>query len=203
MVLVTAIVIMALQQGATVHESNRHEEDEARPVGVAVSNRNGNVRAASVESAAFVERRTGVLRSGEIWLNRLIDAGLRRSQTFATLTASIEAHRAIVYVESRDASRANFKGAVPTSVVRTPDGTRYLRVWVLRGRAPDDMIATIGHELQHVVELLEIDDGDVASGFPVTTTVAFDPRTGRRTYETDAAIQVGVAVRRELRAGRR
>ncbi len=127
-----------------------------------------------------------MVRSHEKWLTRLIDDGLRRSATFAALVATIDGYRAIVYVEPRTTMKGNLTGAVPVHVVRAPGGTRSLRVWVLQRRSPNEVIATMGHELQHVIELLESGADEGASVPPSTTTTALDPATGCRTFETDA-----------------
>jgi hypothetical protein len=143
------------------------------------------------------------VRSVQKWLNQLIDDGMRRSPTFARLVTTIAAHRAIAYVEPRDALKGGLTGAVPAAVVHAPDGTLYVRVWLLRGRAPDEMIETIGHELQHVIELIENESDDSGNDDHSNTSRSRDPATGLWMIETDAARHAGQAVHLELLARNR
>ncbi len=159
-------VVIALQLGLTALEVQDYADAQAAAALPAPSPNQPSPRVAPCEFAS----RSVALRSVEKWMNRLIDDGLRRSPTFARLAGSIEKHRAIVYVEPRNALKAGLLGAVPPLVTRTPDGIRYMRVWVLQGRQPDEMIETIGHELQHVLELLETEGTGDASDARLNTS---------------------------------
>jgi len=194
MMLAVIMTIVALQAGLAIHYSRVYADAESTRFGLSASR---SSRCALGLDESIVRRRIAV-RSVEKWLNRLIEDGIRRSATVTALVATIATHRAIVYIEPRDSLSGGLTGAVPAVVVRAPDGTRYARVWLLRGRAPDEMIEVIAHELQHVIELLEIEAGERSSKDQRQTTSFPRFPTGFRMIETDAARGVGEATHREL-----
>lgn len=127
-------------------------------------------------------------------LATLIQEAAARSRTFRGLVEAIENSDGIVYVEDGKCGRgvrACLKG------VTVAGAHRILRVRVDTNKPDWDLMGSIGHELQHAVEVL---------GNPnVTSTTAmywFYQREGRRVpcgFETDAAIRAGEQVRREVR----
>ena len=138
------------------------------------------------------------VRSAEKWLNNLIRDARQRSPTFAELALAIEAQRTIVYVEPRHELQAGLVGAVPKEIFHAPDGTRYARIWLLQGRPPDEMIRTIGHELQHVLEHVQPELDATTSRDRPKGTRWQDPLTGLWIVETEAARHVSEAIHREL-----
>ena len=119
-------------------------------------------------------------------LAALVRAGLERSPTFRELYVAIAQRNGIVHVMWDWNLSAAHVGAVPNHMTRTLDGTSYVRVLLRRATSEDALIATIAHELRHVIEML---DGIITPAAPVS--------------ETGAAIETGAAVRRELVAARR
>ena len=129
----------------------------------------------------------------------LIDGAIDRSHAFRRLVDTIETSDAIVYVEDGEC-RHKRRGCLVAVTRAVPRRIFWVQVDA-RHREPDDVAATIGHELQHVLE--------VVSSPTVTdnaTLFLFYDRDGPRpnSFETEAAIQAGDAVRAELRraAGR-
>lgn len=130
----------------------------------------------------------------------LMEAGLQRSAILRALVDRVEAGHVIVYVGMEPALGRGLSG----SVVFAGDGGRfrYLRAKLNPEGTPEQIIAALAHELQHVVEV--IDSPQVRSE---TSLMSLYRRIGRRSrtptrlaWDTDAARQVTDNVRRELAA---
>lgn len=93
------------------------------------------------------ERRVRALTSH---LQRALAAGLQRSPTFLAMLRALEDSDVIVQIiESRLPSST--QGRILMG--RVTEHIRYLRIEVGYNRAGDDLIALIGHELRHAVEI--------------------------------------------------
>jgi hypothetical protein len=137
------------------------------------------------------------VRSTSAKLGPLIDDGIGRSKTFANLVTAIEATDGIVYVE---------EGGCPPGVaaclewrVTLAGAYRILFVRIPSGRAAIEVIASIGHELQHALEVLQNRslrrNSDIVLFYHTPGTIRGVPRAA----ETRAATTAGNAVLRELR----
>ena len=137
-------------------------------------------------------------------LTVLLRDGMTRSATFRALVNRIEASNLIVYVSLSPIMKASLAGKL-TWMTRAGD-FRYLRATINTEQNHDQMIATLAHELQHAVEVLEDDTvSDQRSlqelykriGRPshsgVTRWLGNDRRTGNR---------ISSAPRARLRRGR-
>lgn len=138
------------------------------------------------------------LRPQDDRLSRLLRDGSARSATLKALIDRIEASKVIVYVSINPMMRSNLAGML-TWMSRAGE-FRYLRVSINPDPTPDQMIATIAHELHHAVEV--IDDETVNDE---RSLVALYRRIGEQSglssptrWETAAAQRTGVQVRREL-----
>ena len=138
------------------------------------------------------------LRPQDDRLTALIRAGSERSATFKSLIDRIEASRVIVYVAINPLMKPNLSGML--TWMTKAGGYRYVRISISNDLAPDQMIATIGHELQHAVEVIE--DEAVRSE---ESLAALYRRIGQQSgnaspsrWETDAAQRTGFVVRKEL-----
>lgn len=91
------------------------------------------------------------VRTTDKVIARLIEEGQRRSVTFADLVAAVNATDVIVYVQRVD----NLPPVVGAQLVLVPVSTpqRYLRVQVRSTLPPTEIIALIGHELRHALEV--------------------------------------------------
>jgi len=145
--------------------------------------------------ADVIEAPTRHIRTTDPKLRDLLRRGFRQSSTFAGLMKRLQRTDVIVYVE--DVPR--LPGALEGRLMMLPraSGFRYVRIQLSLRGLPDDAIATLGHELQHAVE--------VADALDVTDTVALEKlyqrigmRSGPRIYDTIAAQDAGRTVRREL-----
>jgi hypothetical protein len=135
------------------------------------------------------------VRSSQAGLTASIARANLQSQTFKFLTDTVKASDGIVYIEPGVCRRG--VAACLTDVTIAGD-KRILWVRVDARRADIDLIASIGHELRHAVEVL---------GNPTIRTNAamylFYVREGIvrgwGAFETAAAVEAGSAVREELR----
>lgn len=77
---------------------------------------------------------------------------------------------------------------------------RVLRV-VVSGKADDRVIATVGHELRHALEVLELSNArSEAEVDALYNRIGW--RTSGHTVETQAALDAGIAIARELRTAK-
>jgi hypothetical protein len=134
------------------------------------------------------------VRSTDPVIASLITRGREESPTFQRLVQIVHVSNGIVYVE-RGECRGGVLGCLKG--ITASGSRRIVRLTIALGRRDADIIATIGHELQHAVEVLS--DPAVVS----TATIylfyrraGMDGRTGR--FETAAAIAAGDAVRADL-----
>ena len=134
------------------------------------------------------------VRSSHAYLRAMISEAGLRSPTFRGIVAQIEATDGIVYVE-HGACKQNVHACLAMDVT-TAGNFRMLRV-IVDARQPDwDVMASIGHELRHALEVLEnrgIVDNARMYLFYAETRDAKD-----RPFETRAATDAGFAVRREV-----
>jgi hypothetical protein len=148
------------------------------------------VVAASVDAPA-----TGRVRSTTAVIGRVLKEASDRSRTFRRLVETINASDGTVYVEEGKCRYA-FRACLVT--VTTANAHRYLWVKVDTRTAESDLMGSIGHELQHAIEVLS--DRTVTSGFAM---YYFYLGEGSHSiglaFETDAAIEAGEAVRAEVR----
>ena len=130
----------------------------------------------------------------------MMAAGVARSASFRTLVDRIEASDVFVYVGMSPLLKSNMAGRL--TWMTKAGGYRYLRAAISTGLLPDQIIASLAHELQHVVEV--IDESDVIDEPSLETLYK---RIGRRSqagvtaaWETVAAQEAAIRVRRELNA---
>ncbi len=136
------------------------------------------------------------VRARDARIAALIEDGARRSPLFRSLLEIIEQSSAIVYVESRMLPAA-LAGRLTLAGSGGP--WRYVRIEIECRRSLDSQIATLGHELQHAVEVAEeraIVDQHSLQALYGRIGFAIDHR-GRQ-FESHAAREAGDQVRREL-----
>jgi hypothetical protein len=134
------------------------------------------------------------VRSSHPYIRAMIDEATRRSATFRGLVTSIEATNGIVYVENGTCLHTD--GACLSINLTQAGDYRFLRV-IVDARRPDwDVMASIGHELMHALEVLR------DPGLKDTASVYGFYAQGRqgvpRPFETKEAIDAGNAVRRDV-----
>jgi hypothetical protein len=133
------------------------------------------------------------VRSGHPYVRAMIMEAQVRSVTFRSLVRAIEGTNGIVYVEE-GACRHGVNSCL-SLVVTASGGYRILRVVIDARRQDWDVMSSIGHELQHALEVLR--QPGVQTGAQVF--FAFY-QAGKERFETGEALRVGLAVRREIEA---
>ena len=122
--------------------------------------------------------------------------GIERSPTFRQRLAEVEATDGLVYVEEGTCGNNSVAAClVPRLVVAGP--SRLLRIFVdLRKATGCRLVATIGHELQHAVEVLH--DPSVRSGDAMYFLFARIGPVSSGPFETTAAKRTTLRIDREV-----
>jgi hypothetical protein len=124
-----------------------------------------------------------------------IQTGLEQSRTFKRLVDAIDRTDGIVYV-ARGTCGHEVRACLVLEV--TPSGpNRLLRILVDARKVDSDLIGSIGHELQHAVEVLS--EPRVTNNLAIYNFYQRVAPTHKGTFETEAAIQAGLNVLAELR----
>jgi hypothetical protein len=126
----------------------------------------------------------------------LLAEGARRSPTFAALVRAVERTDVIAYVEAARDLPASLAGRM--FIVPSTGSQRFVRIQVRLDARTDEIIATIGHELRHVLEVAaDLDVRDVQALADLYKRIG-TPASGGRGYDTAAAQDAGRTVRSEL-----
>jgi hypothetical protein len=147
-------------------------------------------------AAAAVPR----LRGTSTKETRLIEYLLAHSATARALAEELESSDLIIYVELT-ASEAG--GHAATRFVVATDSYRFLRIVVGAMTHPADRAALLAHELQHAVEIARAREVRDDEGVRRLYRRIGDDRAARHSFETTAAREIGLRVRRELIRGLR
>jgi len=134
------------------------------------------------------------VRSSNPAIAALLSEASSRSATFRGLVGNIEGTDGIVYVE-QGRCRHGVRACLSLSI--TPAGSfRILRVLIDMATDVFELMATIGHELRHALEILA--EPSVRTAEQAYMFYAREAATSRDVFETRAAIQAGFAVEQEL-----
>jgi hypothetical protein len=151
-------------------------------------------RRAAVESVPLVR-----LKPADPEIRRLMADGYGRSATFRALVDRVHQSAAMVVVQFGLCANGRFRSCVTN--VGGDSRMRHIRIKVNTRTTDDRLIATIAHELQHAVEILE----DTAA-IDAESALALYRRIGTGTCrdglseacETNAALAIERAVLNEL-----
>ena len=136
-----------------------------------------------------------ILRPMHERVEMLIATGMDRSATFRQLVRRIERSDVIVYVEARRGLRDGVGGSMRFLARSATD--RFVRIQLNADCSNHTLVALLGHELQHVVEVADHAEvqspGDLRDFYRRTGV-----RTGPDTFDSDAARRVGYLVRSEI-----
>ena len=163
-------------------------------------------------SAQSVLPQSTAVRSSNARLAGALADGISRSETLRSLVATLDASNLLVYLHNGNCVRP---AEACLMIARTGGDTRLVHInFRIAGNGSgtflghqDRLIAQIGHELQHAVEIAG--NSDVINAAALT---GLYDRIGRRResadrtgYESEAAIQAGQRVLRDIhrRKGRR
>lgn len=140
------------------------------------------------------------IRSEDPRVRQAVALGSARSASFRELLARVEARDVIAYVELDPQLRGRLSGRMRWVV--STNVARYVRVSLNPELTGFQLVATLAHELQHVIEV-----GDAPSVVDEPTLAALYREVGteRRSrsgaWDTIAAQLAGDAVRKELNDG--
>jgi hypothetical protein len=134
------------------------------------------------------------VRSSDPTVAALLARAAEGSATFRAELATIDATNGVVYIEK---GQCRHGGRACLVSVASAGGFRLLRVKVALQRSDREIMASLGHELQHAIEVLA--DPYVTDN---TLLFRFYQREGRTSrddrFETKAATEAGLAVYQEL-----
>jgi hypothetical protein len=142
------------------------------------------------------------VRTTNARIQSLLEKGLRRSPTLAQLVLALNDTDVIVYLEPVAHLQSGLAGRIFLLPVATGN-QRYLRVQLRVSLTAEETIATIGHELQHAVEIAaERDVRDDASLVSLYHRIGVegssDATAATYSFDTEAAQRAGRQVRLEL-----
>jgi hypothetical protein len=134
------------------------------------------------------------VRSSHPYIRAMIDEAMSRSPTFSRLVGAIEATDGILYVEQGDCHHSVRACLIPAATLASD--FRILRVLV-DSRKPDwEVMSSIGHELQHALEVLS--DRGLTTAEAIYLFYSRQHATIGDTFETGEAVRAGDAVRGEV-----
>jgi hypothetical protein len=139
------------------------------------------------------------VRSSNASLTALIARVTEQSATFRELIDAINTSDGIVYVEAGECGHD-----VTACLVGVTRAGAYRMPWIKvdQDKRECDFIASIGHELQHAVEILSDSDARSGAGMFLYYLRMGRGRNGPIVFETTAAADAGIAVRSEIRTCR-
>jgi hypothetical protein len=127
---------------------------------------------------------------------QLLTEGMKRSRTFEAIVEALEATDLIVHVEVNTKLPASVAGRLMFGSA-PPNGPRYVRVQIAEFGTRLDQIASIGHELQHALEVSEAPEVRCTKTFRKLYERIGAPSLPTA-YDTEAAQRVGQKVLLEL-----
>ncbi len=142
-----------------------------------------------------VSNPTTRIRPMQTRVESLVAAGMARSGTFRALVRRLEASDVIVYIEARHDLREGVGASMKYIVSSASD--RFLRIQLNAAHNTNTLVALLGHELQHAVEVAdhpEVQSSDDLRAFYRKTGV----RTGPDAFDSTAARETGYLVRAEI-----
>jgi hypothetical protein len=136
------------------------------------------------------------VRAVDTRIGGAIADGLRRSTTFAQLVLALDRSDVIVYIETARGMPSSLAGRM--LITPGPAGYRYLRIQVAAASRGNELIALVGHELQHALEVAESPGvRDELSLIALYEAIGHGSK-GPHRYDTMAAQNAGRRVRQEL-----
>jgi hypothetical protein len=158
-------------------------------------------RLAAIESGAVdgqgANTTASRIRTADADIVQAVAQAIEWSKTFRRLVEAIERTDGVVWIVRGPCDGAS---ACLLVYLEVSGPNRLLRIHVAPRLSGDRLMELLGHELQHVVEVLGTSVRTSAGMYLFLDRQAF--RIGGR-FETDAALQAGLAVRREIARARR
>jgi hypothetical protein len=150
----------------------------------------------AAEVRAMMASPTRHVRAVDGVMSSVLAEGMRRSGTFAHLMLALDKSDVIVYIETTRQMPSSLAGRL--LLAAGPEGSRYLRIQVTGQPRSREMIALVGHELRHALEVAESPEvRDEASLIALYERIGHASPSGHH-YDTAAARDTGRQVRKEL-----
>lgn len=149
---------------------------------------------ADVRAIMTSERRH--VRAVDTRVSQAIAEGLRRSRTFASLVLALDRSDVIVYIQTSPGMPSSLAGRM--LIVAGPESQRYLRIQVTAAARGNELIALVGHELRHALEVAESPEVRDEKSLIALYEAIGHARQGAHHYDTMAAQTTGRQVRTEL-----
>lgn len=137
------------------------------------------------------------VRGGSPRVNKLLVAAAAQSTTIRGLIESINATDGIVYIVEGDCRQGVGACLIPMMEATGPDTDRMLRILIDPGKTDREFMVSMGHELQHAMEVLSAPSVRTTSAVHLLY-LRIGLRFGPGVNETEAARSAGDAVRAEL-----
>src|SRR5262245_2029193 len=134
------------------------------------------------------------VRGATAEMQTLIADTMQRSAIVRDLVARLACSDSIVYVEITASPEIP---TARTKLVAASGATRFLRIGINARVSHADLPAYLAHELQHAVEIAEHEEVRDEPGVR-RLYLEIGRSTGANSFETEAAKDVEIAVRREL-----
>jgi hypothetical protein len=148
---------------------------------------------AALDSAARATR----VRASDTRTATLLVQGLQRSETIRGLVNHLEQRDVIVYIETQPNLKKRLAGTL--TWLTATKAHRYVRISINPDMSTDMAIATLGHELQHALEVAHapqiVSPETLERYYRAHGDSSSSERSG---WDTEAARLVGEGVRREL-----
>src|SRR5262249_52467062 len=134
------------------------------------------------------------VRSTHPYIRAMITEAQVRSGSFQRLVTAIEATDGIIYVEEGDCGHS-VRSCLPLSVT-VASGFRILRI-LIDPRMPDwEVMSSIGHELQHALEILR--DPSATTDQAMYFLFSRQHSVHGDSFETRDAMDMGTTIRKEV-----
>ena len=137
------------------------------------------------------------VRTNDARVQMLLTQGIRRSATFVSLVTALSATDVIVYIEPVRSLPSLTSGRL-LLISQPHTAQRYLRIQVLGQMPGNDLISTIGHELQHALEVAAAPEVQDQSGLERLYRQIGQTGAAKQSYDTAAAQATGRRIRMEL-----
>ena len=132
-------------------------------------------------------------------LEQLVDTGYRQSPTFRTIVDGLAGSFVIVHLAPAAVLPSGVSGGL--YFVTTANGHRYLRIFIRTDLDPAVLIAVLGHELQHAVEIAQtrhvVDPGTMRDFYRLTGIPSCSD-SRHECYDTTLARRAGNSVYAEV-----
>jgi hypothetical protein len=165
-------------------------------IGVGASPASAYSPLAEAEIRAMMTSQQRHVRPIDGRVSHAVEEGLRRSATFASLVLALDRSNVIVYIETAYGLPSSLAGRM--LIAAGPAGTRYLRIQVALAPGGYELIALIGHELRHALEVAGFPEVRDAPSLQVLYQTIGHKGQGLHYYDTMAAQDAGRQVLAEL-----